>query len=208
VAQVVIPPRLTSLLSTWGADAEAVAEAAAALVARYGEQHRRYHTLEHIEEMLVVTDRLAAPDEVMCAVWFHDAIYEPAAPDNEERSAAYTRELLESVGAPRAFRNEVARLVESTAHHDPDESDENGTMLADADLSILGAPTDRYRRYAADVRVEYSHITDDAWRTGRAALVRTFLDRPRLFHSAELFDEYEQRARDNLRAELVALTTP
>jgi predicted metal-dependent HD superfamily phosphohydrolase len=208
VAQVVVPPRLVALLSSWHADPGDVANAADGLVAHYCEPHRRYHTLEHIDEVLAVTDSIDATAEVTAAVWFHDAIYDPRAADNEARSAVYARDLLASLGAPPSFTAEVARLVESTAAHEPLAADLNGVVLADADLSILGAPPDRYERYARDVRQEYRHVSDDDWRRGRAAVVRSFLERPQLFHSPALRDALEPRARENLRGELVALSAP
>ena len=208
MAQAVLPPRLISLLSSWSAGADEVADAAADVVARYHEPHRRYHTLEHIEDMLAVTERLAASDEVTCAVWMHDIIYDPGRSDNETRSAVFTREVLWRLGAPTTFVEEAVRLVESTAHHDPDLGDRNGQVLADADLAILGAPAGRYERYARDVRAEYGHLSDDDWRSGRAAVVSTFLDRPVLFHAQQLRDERERRARANLRAELATLAAP
>ena len=79
VAQAVVPPGLTALLSSWGAEPTRVDAAASDLVARYAEPHRRYHTLEHIEEMLAVAESLEASAEVHCAVWMHDVIYEPTA---------------------------------------------------------------------------------------------------------------------------------
>ena len=122
MAQVVVPPQLISLLSTWGADRDAVEQAAADLVARYGEPHRRYHTLEHIDEMLAVADRLEATDEVTGAVWFHDAIYDPSRADNEARSAVLRAQVARRRSArPPSFAGEVARLVETTAQHEPDD---------------------------------------------------------------------------------------
>jgi predicted metal-dependent HD superfamily phosphohydrolase len=207
VAQVVVPPGLIDLLSTWGADPEAVRSAADDIVARYEEPHRRYHTLEHIESMLVVTGRLEASTEVTCAVWFHDVVYDPTATDNEARSAVYARDVLAAMGAPTSVVDEVSRLVESTAQHAPDGDDRNGCLLADADLAILGTPADQYEHYAQHVRAEYAHVSDEAWREGRAAVLRSFLERPRLFHAWQLHDAYEPRARDNLRAELATLST-
>ena len=208
MAQAVLPPRLISLLSSWGAGQEAVVEAATDVVDRYREPHRRYHTLEHIEEMLEVADRLAASGEVTCAVWLHDVIYDPMRPDNEERSAAFARKLLPGLGAPPTVVAEVVRLVETTAGHEPEDGDDNGQVLADADLAILGTPTDRYQRYRRDVRAEYAHLSDDDWRRGRGAVVRSFLERDALYHATQLRDERELRARENLRAELAALSTP
>jgi predicted metal-dependent HD superfamily phosphohydrolase len=205
VAQVVVPPRLISLLSSWGADAATVAPVASDIVARYSEPHRRYHTLEHIEEMLAVADSLDATAEVHCAVWMHDVVYEPTRPGSEAQSAAYADDVLGTLGAPAAFRDEVTRLIETTVQHDPDESDVNGLILADADLAILGATRDRYERYVRDVRTEYAHIDDDAWRAGRTVVIDGFLHRPVLFHAWQLRESRETQARANLRAELITL---
>jgi len=207
VAQAVVPPRLIALLSSWGADPGAVADASADLVRRYAEPQRQYHTLEHIDEMLDITRTLDATVEVTCAVWFHDAYYEPPRTDNEDRSAAYARDVLVALGAPAPFANEVARLVESTRLHNPKADDRNGQVLADADLAILGAPTDRYERYVRDVRAEYAHVSEDDWRAGRGRVLSEFLARPTLFFSDEMREACDAQARANLRAELVALSS-
>ena len=69
-----------------------VAGAGAALLGRWAEPHRAYHDLAHLAEVLERVDLLAAeadrPDAVRLAAWFHDAVYDPTAADNEERSAA------------------------------------------------------------------------------------------------------------------------
>jgi predicted metal-dependent HD superfamily phosphohydrolase len=66
------------------------------LVATYSEPHRFYHTLEHLAEMFKVAGKLAdaAVDvaALQLAIWFHDAVYDPRATDNEERSAALASE--------------------------------------------------------------------------------------------------------------------
>jgi len=198
VAQAVIPPRLIALLSSWGADAPAVRAAAADLVARYAEPHRHYHTSEHIDEMLAVADRLGATDEVLCAVWFHDAIYDPARSDNEMRSAKHARQVLASLGTPAMVVDEVARLVELTMSHAPVEGDHNGQVLTAADLAILGAPAERYERYVRDVRAEYAHLSNEEWRAGRMRVLEQLLERPSLSSDAH--------ARTNLRAELATLS--
>src|SRR3954466_1141667 len=61
------------------------------LAAAYSAPARHYHNLEHLAEMFGVADRLALetddPGAVRLAVWFHDAVYDPRANDNEARSA-------------------------------------------------------------------------------------------------------------------------
>jgi predicted metal-dependent HD superfamily phosphohydrolase len=139
------------------------------------------------------------PHPVVMAALFHDAVYDPrAAPGENERASA---ELARSVYGDE----EVVRLVLLTAGHEAEPGDRNGAVLIDADLWILGAPPARYERYAADVRAEYAHVDDDAWREGRSALLRRFLDRPRLYVTDRFHQRLDATARRNLTGELAAL---
>ena len=98
------------------------------------------------------------------------------------------------------------RLVQMTAAHAPDGAD--ATVLSDADLAILGAQPARYAGYAADVRLEYAHVPDRAFRAGRAAILRGFVDRPRIFGTTTGSALWERPARANLAAELRDLSVP
>jgi predicted metal-dependent HD superfamily phosphohydrolase len=184
---------------------------AADLRARYAEPHRRYHTVEHLEEVLASFARLrdlaSVPEAVELALWFHDAVYEAAAPAgaSEARSAALAVEQLRGAGFEGALVAEVERLVSLTAGHEVAAGDANGAVVADADLAILGAEPARYARYATDVRAEYVHVPDDAWATGRAAVLRGFLARPRLYRTDRAHADLDTAARRNLAHELAAL---
>ncbi|WP_439625566.1 HD domain-containing protein [Gemmata sp.] len=183
------------------------------LVAAYTAPDRHYHTLEHLGEMFRVAGRLAAhtrdPLAVQLAIWFHDAVYDPRAKDSEARSAALAADELTALGVPPATVEAVQRLVTATAHllGDAPPADPDAAVVIDADLAILGAADARYRRYAADVRREYAFVPDADYRTGRAAVLRRFLARPRIYHHDVLFEEGEARARENLTAELRELGT-
>jgi predicted metal-dependent HD superfamily phosphohydrolase len=173
-----LPARFARLVT--GAAARAVA---ARVVACYREPHRRYHTVEHLGEVLAVLDAagattLGAPVEL--AAWFHDAVYDPRAEAgaNEQASADLSRALLGPVGVPDDTLSETARLILLTAGHTADPGDVPGRVLVDADLWILGSPAERYRRYATDVRAEYRHLTDAEWRAGRSRVLGALLARP------------------------------
>lgn len=182
------------------------------LVAAYSAPDRHHHDLEHVADMLRVVSRLVGladdPAALQLAVWFHDAVYDPRAKDNEDRSAELAVDLLGPVGVPRADLDRVARLVRATAHLTGTEpaGDRETAVLLDADLAVLGAAPDRYRRYAEGIRAEYAWVPEPDYRAGRARVISHFLARPRLFRTDLMYAEGEVRARSNLGAELAALS--
>ncbi|MFI5632869.1 hypothetical protein ACIA8E_26510 [Streptomyces sp. NPDC051664] len=180
------------------------------LLIRWAEPQRRYHTTAHLTAVLDRIDTLAGhaadPDAVRLAAWFHDAVYRPDRSENEERSAALAERALPEAGVPDDISAEVARLVRLTVTHDPVAGDTNGEVLCDADLAILAAAPKEYAEYAAQVREEYGFVPDDAFRDGRAAVLRQLLGLPRLFRTPHGIAEWEPRARQNLLTELELLT--
>jgi predicted metal-dependent HD superfamily phosphohydrolase len=178
------------------------------LLDRWSEPHRRYHTLDHLVAVLAVVDRYADlardADAVRLAGWFHDAVYDPRAGDNEERSAALAEVELRLTGAASRAA-ETARLVRLTAGHAVAAGDANGALLADADLAILAAAPADYDRYAEAVRAEYAHVPDGAFRAGRAAVLESLAGLPSLYRVVPERAEWEARARANLARELQVL---
>jgi predicted metal-dependent HD superfamily phosphohydrolase len=181
-----------------------------ALLARWGEPQRRYHTVAHLAAVLDHVDTLARyaadPDVVRLAAWFHDAVYLPERSENEERSARLAERALAEAGAAAEKTAEVARLVRLTVTHDPADHDPDGQVLCDADLAVLASPPSGYAAYAAAVRQEYHFVPDDAFRSGRAAVLRQLLGLPHLFRTPYGRREWEATARYNLRAELEMLS--
>jgi predicted metal-dependent HD superfamily phosphohydrolase len=182
------------------------------LIGRYQEPHRHYHTDRHLLAVLEALDELSAPErpsiETRLAAWFHDAVYEGAAGDDEEASARLAEERLAGVGLEPNRVARVASMVRCTAHHlDPDiVPDEETAGFLDADLSILAAEPSVYDAYCAGVRREHPDVADDRFTAGRLAVVTALLARPRLYLSERGFQRYESRARDNLRREQAALS--
>ena len=187
--------RWQRLASTWGAPPEVVDAIYRDVVTRYGEPHRRYHTLEHIAEVLAVVDELDGGVEIECAAWLHDVVYDVHASDSEARSAGYAGDVLADLRAPDDVIHEVQRLIELSATHTVTGGDKNGAVFVEADLTILSSAPERYDRYVRDVRSEYAHIDDSAWRTGRRAVLESLLT-----------NVTDERARSNLARELASLT--
>ncbi|WP_066900739.1 HD domain-containing protein [Mycolicibacterium houstonense] len=178
------------------------------LLARWSESHRKHHTVAHLHEVLDAIGVLADDglhfdrETVELAAWFHDAIYDIGRDDNEERSADLARTLLGD--SPDC--DELARLVLTTKSHKVDDGDINGAVLSDADLSVLGSSTGRYREYADAVREEYAAVPDEVFKPARARVLTALLDGP-IFHTAAGRKRWEARARLNVAAEISELTS-
>ena len=181
------------------------------LLARWSQPHRKYHDRAHLLAVLSGLDRLTGLNEqavehhaIYLAAWFHDAVYEGTA-DDEHASAALAQELLAGAGFTPEFVSEVARLVELTIKHDPDPDDLSGQLLCDADLEVLSRTHGAYRRYAAAVREEYSHVPDAAFATGRSRILRELLATPQLYSTTRGQELWETAARENVARELTEL---
>ncbi len=181
------------------------------LLARHREPHRRYHTAVHVMWVLrhvdeVVTDDIDAP-VVRAAALFHDVIYDPRSATNEEDSARLAAGALASLDWSPARYDRVGVLIEGTAGHDTAvaQGDPEAAVLFDADLAILGSSPAEYQSYVTGVRAEYAHVDDAGWRSGRATVLRTFLDRQQIYVTPTMRAARERRARANLAAELAAL---
>ena len=180
----------------------------AQLVACYSEPHRAYHTLQHLRECFLhlesASSLAARLSEVQLGLWFHDAVYDTRAQDNEERSAAWARESLRAAGASSEAVERVHRLVMATRHDAvPEEPD--ARLLVDIDLSILGAGDERFAEYEKQIRAEYSWVPETAYRQARTRVLASFLERPSIYSTPRFRGLLEQRARRNLSRSLEEL---
>ena len=179
----------------------------AELLAAYAEDHRAYHTAQHLTECFAYLDRCGIEPEARgafeIALWFHDAIYDTKAQDNEAKSADWA---VSCVGAlDSATLDRIRTLILMTQHDGvPKSPDEK--LLVDIDLSILGASTERFREYEVQVRQEYSWVPEAAFKQGRAKILAEFQQRSSIYNTSYFQGHLEATARDNLARSLGALS--
>ncbi len=175
------------------------------LLARYGEPHRAYHNLAHIVAMLDELELVRESDPAIAlAIWFHDAVYDPKAKDNEERSATLAKDSIERIGLPDPLGEQVSDLIMATRHAVV-PVDRAAQLLVDLDLAILGQPEKEFDAYEAGIRREYDWVSQPDFCTGRSKILRSFLDRPSIY-ATELFrDMYEDVARKNVEQSIEQL---
>ncbi|MDG4552507.1 MAG: hypothetical protein P9F19_00895 [Candidatus Contendobacter sp.] len=170
------------------------------LIELYGEPHRHYHTLNHIRHCLREFDRAAAlmadPDTVEMALWFHDAIYQPGAKDNERRSADLFRQWSGELADP-GFQQRVDDLIMATTHQEPPDRGD-AKFLVDIDLSSFGLPWEACERDGRLIRAEFAGIADDQYYPGHLRFLRTLQDRATFFCTEFFQRRYERVARENL----------
>lgn len=180
----------------------------AELAKRYSEPHRHYHTLEHLDACLRhlsgVMALLERPHEVALALWFHDAIYDVGATDNEQRSADWARECLLAAGGASDAADRVHASILVTRHDQPAQTSDQ-QLLLDVDLAILGAPDDVFDAYERQIVDEYQSVPRAAFRRNRRRILQGFLDRPQIYHSARFLATREAQARANLQRSIHAL---
>jgi predicted metal-dependent HD superfamily phosphohydrolase len=192
--------RFAAALEAAGGDPGGAQELHALLTARYGERHRAYHNLSHIESCLALLDRwrglAACPAEVELALWFHDAVYDPRRSDNEHESSELANQSLSRAGVPVSTRARVVQLILATARHEPAGDDQ--ALLLSIDLAILGAEPAEYDAFERAIRAEYSHVPESAYVQGRRAVLARFLARPVIYPCRPVAELLEAPARRNL----------
>ena len=180
-----------------------------ALEAAYAEPHRRYHTRAHIEDCLTKlagVRGLSDADRRILehAIWWHDAVYDPARADNEEASARLARLDLADIAAPPDVIDEIERLILLTKGHMAEAGDRLGALMVSIDLSILGEPPAVYAAYAAAVREENAQVPDAAFRAGRRRVLEALLAASAIFPDPAFRLRYETQARENISREIAA----
>jgi predicted metal-dependent HD superfamily phosphohydrolase len=192
--------RWTALWLRLGAQGPGV-DTFAQLNLAYGDPARTYHTAEHIRDCLAELDRARGlavqPDEVEAALWFHDAVYDARAPDNEEQSARQAQAALTAAGVSIGRARHIADLILATKHvalAGPGDAQ----LLCDIDLSILGRSPEAFAEFERRIRQEYAWVPEPTYRTSRSEILAGFLRRRTIYQTDYFRDRYEAPARQNL----------
>ncbi len=171
------------------------------LVRRYGEPHRAYHTLAHIQDCLhqfdQARDLAEHADEIELALWCHDVIYDPHSADNELQSANWIVTFLNEGQISADVISRVQDLILATQHLAP-PAGIDAALIADIDLSSLGYSPAEFDRYNAAIRQEYHWVPETTYREARAKVLELFLVRSAIYQTSYFHDRYEAQARQNL----------
>ena len=173
----------------------------------YSSKSRHYHTLEHLENMLLelekVTSKIKDIDTLLFAIYYHDLIYKATKDNNEHQSALTFEKRISKTSFTKL--NECKRQIKATKHHKRSE-DNDTNILLDLDLSVLGKNPKDYKKYCENIRKEYRMYPDFLYRKGRTKVLKSILDLDSIFKTPYFIKQYEKQARENIRLELEELS--
>lgn len=187
------------------------------LVESYTQPGRFYHNLAHIHDMyeLLIPVGLGVCTNyerlvLEWSIWFHDIIYTPQSNRNEEESAELAcKTLSHYTNLDNESLAGIKQLILATKTHTLGDGDEHWRRacesLLDCDLGILAASPDKYEKYVDGIRKEYSHFSDEDFRTGRIRVLRNLLEKQSLYCTAYGKRALEAPARENILHELQKL---
>lgn len=179
------------------------------LLSNYQQQHRKYHTIQHIqecfEEFNSIKKLLHHPEQVELAIWFHDAIYNPARQDNEEKSARMLANYSPTKTKKGMLHTQQAqRLILATKDHEA--YDHDSAYFLDIDMSILGSSPKRFNEYEQQIREEYSMYSDEEYKQGRSTFLKPLSTKYKIYNTEEYEFKYAKQAKLNIDRTLLKLS--
>lgn len=135
----------------------------------YDQPTRRYHNLEHLEEMtghFHAVPQWGNPYEVAVAMLYHDYYCDPLVGENEQASVKAAMSAiarwLPKIDGYGCFR--IRNLILATVTHGRPRNVLEPDMghFVDADMAILGSSPDRFKRYQEEITAEYHDLLNFA----------------------------------------------
>ena len=210
-------------LSIFNTDISSVAKAELYedLYYKYSSKGRFYHTLLHIENMIIELDSVwlhfadnikntyddiqRAYNNLYLSIWFHDSIFNPKSKDNEINSADFAASELQKMNYSEKDLKTICELILCTIDHRPMKDTDLFKLFLDLDLAILGKEENEYYKYSKNIRMEYSHVPYHIYNEKRKNLLNIFLNKDQIFYTTHFQKKYESQARKNISGEIQLL---
>jgi len=198
-----------SLASFYPSDKTIQEETFQILKERHSEKSRFYHNFSHVKTLLKLFESFANktqdPKAIKFAIWFHDVIYDTQKSDNEAGSARLASEMLYKLNVNTETIELVWDLILTTKEHSGKNLSYEAKLFLDMDLAILGMSEEIYKEYSQAIRQEYSWVSESVYRKGRKKVLKSFVEREKIYFTDEMKARYEEQARKNINNEIKSL---
>lgn len=172
------------------------------LIDAYNEPQRVYHNLQHIGHCLTAFDKVRhlpeSADSLELAIWFHDAVYQPGASNNELMSAKLYCARAEGMHKPDMIER-VNRLIMATLHSSVDIDDLDSKFMVDIDLFSFALPWDKFLSDSENLRRESGIVSDQEYYQKQFQFQQGLLQKEHFFLTDYFIEHGEENARSNLQ---------
>ncbi|MDT3768044.1 hypothetical protein QS713_08240 [Gleimia hominis] len=183
------------------------------LLDKWNAPGRHFHNAKLLAKILSAFDTISEcahdPDLARLAIWYGGAFLTRSVHDDEARIQVHksvcVREVvagLRTLGVPEVDR--VVQLVSYMFALRAPREDTDANALIDAQMSVLAAVPQEYKKYRVGARAECPAFSDFAFEVSRRRFVLNLLKRKTIFRSPNA-GVWEDPARQNLEAELANL---
>jgi predicted metal-dependent HD superfamily phosphohydrolase len=188
-----------------------------ALDAGYTENHRAYHTWEHVagllEKLSGFSNLSTRSDIIVVSVFWHDIVYRTQNQDGSQRpdyeNVRDSGELFRQYTLlNKSDADAVYDLIMATTNHLQARADKHYyagfaddlDLFLDLDLSSLAAPWEEFVEDFARIRSEFSWASEVVFCSIQLQVLKNFAkDDVRLYRRAETSEKWRDAARTNLK---------
>ena len=171
----------------------------------YSGKKRHYHTLQHLENLLITLTEVKSEiqnwESILFTLFYHDIIYTALKSDNEENSALLAEKRMQQLSVSNDIIERCKNQILATKSHSK-STDSDTNYFTDADLSVLGQPWEIYSLYYKNVRKEYAIYPDFIYNPGRKKVIQHFLSMNSIYKTDYFYNQFEKVAKENLMKEL------
>ncbi|MFI1770648.1 HD domain-containing protein [Thalassobellus citreus] len=200
--------RFYQVLSCWIDNETFIGQQWEELSEKYTQSFRKYHNLNHLQELFKYFDayknELEHPNEMAFSIFYHDIIYSIWSKKNELNSAKLATEYLLNSALDDSGIERVFNLIMVTKNHTPNKNKDEKWMI-DFDIGILGQPYETYLQYTQHIRDEYAAIPNSVYKKGRKKVLSHFLNKSKIYQTDTFYNLFEMNARNNIKKELDTL---
>jgi predicted metal-dependent HD superfamily phosphohydrolase len=175
------------------------------------EPHRVYHDINHVIEMLDrfdtwrSTSKLSLLEQaaVELAVLYHDCVYIPNHPRNEEDSADAFTARMAQLQISRFTQARARQAILRTKNHLVPQGEPVSATVSDLDLAAMADPLS-YKINGQRIRDEFHMVSEETFLSGRMRFLGSYLAHAPMFYTEE-GQGLEPPTRNNMESELVSL---
>ncbi|WP_317897398.1 adenylyltransferase/cytidyltransferase family protein [Aurantibacillus circumpalustris] len=140
---------------------------------RLEEKHRFYHTTAHVLQVLSLLEKAKIlDDDLFLTAVYHDAVYNPPANDNEERSADLFEKEAKVAKLNASKIATIRQYILDTKSHK--SSDKKSQQFINADLDILNQPLEKLITFELQIFKEFQFVDYKIYQPKRIEVLKTF----------------------------------